>query len=131
MASHNRSHPQLPIAHAPTVTAAAATAYRNETLAFSMDQLLLGLNFYPRAAPRDRHREDAVGADQHVELLESGRPHQRVHFSLVARAHHPALSLTVVEHTRDHLELWMPGLIGIDQVSAAVERIRQPEERRA
>src|SRR5205807_10428727 len=40
--------------------------------------------------------------------LEARVAHQLIHFGLRPAAHYPRLAISIGEHARDHLQLWMP-----------------------
>ncbi len=82
------------------------------------------------SSTRHRHGEDAPFVDALVYLLEAGRCDQRVHLGLGASSHHPGVAAAVAgQSPGNELELWMPGLAGVDQITAGFDRRIQTGER--
>ena len=54
-----------------------------------------------------------------------GAAHQFVDLGRGAPPHDPALSLPIAQDARDEFQLRMPGLIGVNQVAARLDRIGQ------
>ena len=72
---------------------------------------------------RDRNREHSPLIDLHVDLFESGVAHELVHLSSRAPAHNPALTFAIRQGVGDKLQLRMPRLIGVNEITAGLDRI--------
>src|SRR6185503_16329244 len=67
---------------------------------------------------RDRDCENPSTSHQRANLLEPCLAHEVVKLALRASPHHPRIAFSISQHARDHLDLRMPRLTGVDEISA-------------
>src|SRR6266404_426393 len=71
----------------------------------------------------ERDRENTPFVDALLDLAESGGGNELVDLGLGAPPHHPGLPLAMAgQHAGDKLELRVPGLPGIDQITPRRDR---------
>jgi hypothetical protein len=61
--------------------------------------------------------------DLHVDLFESGSVNERIHFGRGPSTHDPAFPFPVKEDMCNEFYLRMPGLIGVNEVTASLNRV--------
>src|SRR5205809_625633 len=70
----------------------------------------------------ERDGEEALGVDALLDFAETGCAHEFVQLFLGAPAHDPRRACAMAgERARDELDLRMPGLAGVDQMSAGFD----------
>ena len=84
-----------------------------------------GRLFSDASPPRDRDGEHSPAIDFHRAFLETRRSHQLINLRRGAPAHDPSLALAIAQDARDEFQLRMPGLVGVNQVAAGLERFGQ------
>src|ERR1039457_5522120 len=76
------------------------------------------------AAACDRDREDSPFVDFHGDLLEPRGAHQFVHLRGGPSSHDPRFTFAIAENARNEFNLRMPGLVGINEITARFDRVR-------
>ena len=82
-----------------------------------------GFSFDLSAARRNRYREDSTAAHKRFDFLEACLPDQLIELPLRTASHYPGLAFAIRQYSGDHLNLWVPRLAGIDEITAFFHRI--------
>jgi hypothetical protein len=71
----------------------------------------------------DRNREHSPLIDFHTDLFEARSANELIHFGRRPATHDPAFTFAIGQHLRDELELRMPRLIRVNEVTARLNRV--------
>ena len=68
-------------------------------------------------------RENAEVVEFHAEFVKSGLTYKLIHFRLSASAHDPWLLFPINEDFGNHLNLRVPGLIGVQEKATGLYQV--------